>query len=80
VVHHIDNRGPYLAKVKQALKPGGRVVVIDFFKQPLKIGPPPEMKIDKAQMVKEFEQAGFRLTGEKQFLPYQYFLSFSPAR
>lgn len=78
VVHHIENRGPYLEKVKRALKPGGRVVVIDFHKRELKIGPPPEMKIDRGEMVKEFEKAGFRLIGEQGFLPYQYFVVFSP--
>jgi SAM-dependent methyltransferase len=79
VLHHIENRGAYLEKVKLALKPGGRVVVIDFQKRKLEIGPPPEMKIDRADMVKEFEKAGFRLIEEQGFLPYQYFVVFSPA-
>jgi ubiquinone/menaquinone biosynthesis C-methylase UbiE len=78
VLHHIENRGAYLKKVNHALKPGGRVVVIDFHKREMKIGPPPEMKIDRAEMVKEFEKAGFRLVEEQGFLPYQYFLVFSP--
>lgn len=77
VVHHIENRSAYLEKVKRALKPGGRVVVIDFHKREMKIGPPPEMKIDRADMVKEFEKAGFRLMEEQRLLPYQYFLVFS---
>ena len=80
VVHHIENRALYLEKVKRALKPGGRVVVIDFHKRPLKVGPPPEMKIGRAEMVAEFEAAGFRLIDAQGFLPYQYFLSFSPVR
>jgi arsenite methyltransferase len=79
VVHHIENREAYLEKVKRALKPGGRVVVIDFHKKKLEIGPPPEMKIDRADMVREFEKAGFRLIEEQGFLPYQYFVVFSPA-
>ncbi len=78
VVHHIENRAAYLEKVKNALKPGGRVAVIDFHKREMKLGPPPEMKIDRAEMVKEFEKAGFRLVEEQGFLAYQYFLLFSP--
>jgi ubiquinone/menaquinone biosynthesis C-methylase UbiE len=78
VLHHIQNRGAYLEKVKHALKPGGRVVVIDFHKREMKIGPPSEMKIDRAGMVREFGQAGFRLIEEQGFLPYQYFVVFSP--
>jgi len=80
VVHHIANRDAYLEKIRRALKPGGRVVVIDFHKQPLPVGPPPEMKIDRAAMIAEFKKAGFRLSNEHSFLPYQYFLEFSPAR
>lgn len=78
VMHHIENRSAYLEKVKRALKPGGRVAVIDFHKREMKIGPPPEMKIDRAEMLKEFEKAGFRLIEEQEFLPYQYFVVFSP--
>jgi arsenite methyltransferase len=78
VVHHIENRAAYLAKVKRALKPSGRVAVIDFQPGKLKIGPPPEMKISRAEMVREFEKAGFRLVEEQEFLPYQYFVVFSP--
>jgi arsenite methyltransferase len=29
-LHHIGNQGPYLKKLRQSLKPGGQVVVIDF--------------------------------------------------
>lgn len=79
VLHHIDNRGAYLEKIRRALKPGGRVVAIDFHKKPLKIGPPPGMKIERAELVREFERAGFRLVDEQGFLPYQYFVVFSPA-
>jgi ubiquinone/menaquinone biosynthesis C-methylase UbiE len=78
VVHHIENRAAYLAKVRRALKPGGRVAVIDFQQGKLKIGPPPEMKISREEMVREFEKAGFRLIEEQRFLPYQYFVVFSP--
>ena len=78
VLHHIDHRAAYLQKVKRSLKSGGRVVVVDFFKKPLPVGPPPEMKIAREEMVKEFIQAGFRKSGEYDFLPYQYFLVFEP--
>src|SRR5205809_3609975 len=29
-LHHIENRQTYLANVKPSLKPGGRLVIIDF--------------------------------------------------
>jgi arsenite methyltransferase len=76
VLHHIDNRAPYWAKVAAALKPGGRIVVMEFHKKPLPVGPGPGMKIDQAAMVEELKAAGFTLAKQHDFLPYQYFLEF----
>ncbi|MDX2149855.1 MAG: methyltransferase domain-containing protein [Bryobacteraceae bacterium] len=78
VLHHIDGRPAYYAKLKEALKPGGRVAVIDFHKRPLPVGPPPEMKISREEMIGEFEKAGFVLAREHTMLPHQYFLEFRP--
>jgi ubiquinone/menaquinone biosynthesis C-methylase UbiE len=77
VLHHIANHSAYLEKVRRALKDGGRVVVIDFHKRPLPVGPGPEMKIARETMVEEFKQAGFQRVEEYEFLPYQYFLVFT---
>ena len=76
VTHHIDNRGPYWAKVAAALKPGGRIVILEFHKKPLPVGPGPGMKIEQAVLVKELAAAGFKVSREHGFLPYQYFLEF----
>jgi ubiquinone/menaquinone biosynthesis C-methylase UbiE len=77
VLHHIDNRPAYLAKVRSALKPGGRLVVIDFEKRETPVGPAVQMRIGKAEMVREIEAAGFARTRELDILPYQYFLIFA---
>ena len=76
VLHHIDNRAAYWTKVAAALKPGGRIVVLEFHKKPLPVGPGPGMKIDQAVMVQELQAAGFKVSKEHGFLPYQYFLEF----
>ena len=76
--HHIANHPPYLEKVRAALKPGGRVVVIDFQKYDIPVGPPAEMKAPREGVVAEFEAAGFRLAASPGVLPYQYFLVFTP--
>jgi arsenite methyltransferase len=78
VLHHIDDRVPYLEKLAPALKPGGRIAVIDFRKSAPK-GPPAAMKISRSEMISQFKQAGFRLLAERNFLPYQYFLEFEPS-
>lgn len=76
VLHHIENRPAYYQKLKQALKPGGRIVIIDFYRKPLPVGPPPSMKLAKEEVISELTAAGFQLIQSLDFLPYQYFLIF----
>jgi len=74
--HHIANQTQYLALMKKALKPGGQVVMIEFHKKELPVGPPVEMKIAREDLVRQMETNGFKLAKEHTFLPYQYFLVF----
>jgi len=75
--HHIDAREHYLALMKRMLKPGGQVVMIDFQKRELPVGPPVAMKIAREDLIQQMEDAGFRLVQEHTFLQYQYFLVFA---
>lgn len=77
--HHIDDRLAYFGRMRATLAPAGRVVIVDFHKRPLPVGPPPEHKIERQVVVDEMVQAGYRLADEKSTLPYQYFLIFQPA-
>lgn len=76
--HHIENQTKYLSLMKKILRPGGEIVMIDFHKKELPVGPPMQMKIARADLIKQMESNGFRLTKEHTFLPYQYFLIFVP--
>jgi ubiquinone/menaquinone biosynthesis C-methylase UbiE len=78
-LHHISQREQYYPLLLRALKPGGRLVNIDFQKKPeITLGPPLAMRIDRQDMIKEAEAGGFHLVQEYNFLPYQYFLVFQP--
>jgi cyclopropane fatty-acyl-phospholipid synthase-like methyltransferase len=79
VWHHVEDQAGYLARMKKLLKPGGQVVMIDFHKRDLPVGPPAGMKIAREDLLKQMEAAGFRLAAEHTFLPYQYFLVFAVA-
>lgn len=74
--HHIEDRGKYLETLKPALKPGARVVIVDFHKN-APVGPPASMKLTREEVVAEVEGAGFVLAKEHTFLPHQYFLVFT---
>ncbi len=77
--HHIEGHAHYLALLKRMLKPGGQVIMIDFQKRQLPLGPPLEMKISREDLIKEMDTNGFHVVAEHTFLPYQYFLVFSVA-
>ena len=76
VLHHIENRPAYYAKLAKVLKPGGRIVVVDFQKKDLPVGPPASMKIAEQDVIAELHMAGFELSKRLDILPYQYFLFF----
>lgn len=76
VVHHIENRVAYYQRLIPSLKPGARIVVVDFYKKQLPVGPPPEMKLTEDQVTAEFQKAGFKRARKESFLQYQYFLEF----
>jgi ubiquinone/menaquinone biosynthesis C-methylase UbiE len=75
-LHHIENRAAYYPKLVKALKPGGRIVVVDFYKKDLPVGPPPSMKLSEDEVVAELRNAGFTLSKRLDILRYQYFLFF----
>ena len=77
--HHIGQHAQYLARLRKILRPGGQIVIIDFQRKETPVGPPMEMRVSREDVVGEFERNGFRLANEFAFLPYQYFLVFSPA-
>ena len=77
VYHHIENRGQYFSRLRDSLKPGGRVAVIDF-RMESPDGPPKAARIAPAKVKAELKQAGYVLDREHGFLPNQYFLVFRP--
>ena len=75
--HHIEHRGTYFKNLKKRyMKAKAKLVIIDFKKVPLPIGPRLEMKLTEKQVVNELEEAGFRVEDNHKILPYQYFLVF----
>jgi len=76
--HHIDNRIKYLKRVKAALKPGGRFVLVDFHEGEMPVGPPAGHKLKREDAIAEFEKAGWKRVSESTLLPYQYMIVFQP--
>jgi predicted methyltransferase len=77
VYHHIEGRQRYFQKLRAALKPGGRLAVIDF-RLDSPEGPPKDSRIAPEIVKAELAKAGYSLVTEHSFLPRQYFLLFAP--
>lgn len=75
VYHHISNREQYFRRLRESLKPGGRLAVIDFTMETRR-GPPPSGRIEPSIVKAEMGNAGYMLSEEHKFLPDQYFLVF----
>jgi ubiquinone/menaquinone biosynthesis C-methylase UbiE len=74
--YEFSNPVAMLRGVAAALRPGGRLGVVDFNKAGGGPGPPPDERVDEARVVDEATAAGLRLLRKEAFLPFQYFLVF----
>lgn len=73
--HHIEARERYFGALRNSLKPGGRVAIIDF-RLDAPEGPPVASRIAPERVKAEMKKAGYVLVAEHTFLPRQYFLVF----
>jgi ubiquinone/menaquinone biosynthesis C-methylase UbiE len=79
VTHHLKDRVGYFKNLKGSLRSGGRIAVIDyarsgFFSIRAIFG----HCLQKEAVIREMENAGFRLIETHPFLPEQFFMVFSP--
>ena len=69
--HHIRDRVSYGEKLREALGPGGLLLIIDFTMESPH-GPPPQMRLTGDTVLGELQAAGFVPERLEESLPYQY--------
>ncbi len=79
VYHELSHPVPMLAEIRRALKPGGRVALLEFRAEDPDVPIKPLHKMTRAQAVAELEAGGFRADGEMNELPWQHLLFFRAA-
>jgi SAM-dependent methyltransferase len=77
--HHFPDPPAYLARLKRSLRPGGRIVNIDFEKRETPHGPPVARRVAREDFVAQARGAGLEVAAEPALLPYQYFVVLKPA-
>lgn len=71
--HHIEDRVNYFRKVKTGLKSQGFVVIVDYFKKDIPMGPPLAMKLSADDVIRDLKMAGFStFKTDDTTLPFQY--------
>lgn len=68
-----------MTEIVKALKPGGRVVLLEYRKENPMIMIKPLHKMTQKQVKKELKAVGLKWQTTKEFLPEQHFLVFSKA-
>jgi ubiquinone/menaquinone biosynthesis C-methylase UbiE len=74
--HEMQDRVTMLRNLAKAIKPSGRIGVVDFKLDGTGPGPDPAERVSPDQVVKDAEKAGLRLIRQEPFLRFQYFLIF----
>ena len=79
--HHLDYPGATMRGVRRALKSGGRLFIIDYYRYRKHPAANPEMlrrhiRLDRDDVVKEVRAEGFHLTTQFDHMPFMYVLVF----
>lgn len=76
--HHIDERTAYFRDLRESLRPGARVAIIDY-RPDAPRGSPKHMRMAPEKIAAEMKEAGYRLVEAFDFLPLQTYQIFEAA-
>ena len=75
--HEMKQPVAILRNVASALKPDGRIGIVEFKKDGWGPGPPMQERVDPERVIRTAEEAGLKLISRETFLRYQYMLVFT---
>ncbi len=77
VLHEAEDPAALLAEALRLTRPGGRLLVVDWRKEPTPMGPPVEERLEPEQVVELAERVGWRPAGDWEIGPYHWGLRFT---
>jgi ubiquinone/menaquinone biosynthesis C-methylase UbiE len=80
--HHLNYPVPILQQIARALKPHGRLIIVEYYRSRKHPGASDDdlrahIRLDRDEVVAEVEAQGFRLARRFDHLPHEYVLTFS---
>lgn len=75
--HEMEQPRMMLRNLASALKPEGRIGIVEFKKDGWGPGPPMDERMDPERIIADADAAGLRLISKETFLRYQYMLVFT---
>ena len=80
VYHELAQPQPFLAALRRALKPTGRLALVEFRAEDPRVPILAAHKMTAGQVIAELRAGGFKLVQREEFLPWQHLLIFQPRR
>ena len=78
-LHEIEHRASFLHRAARALKPGGRLIALEWDKVEGPVGPPQEDRISPEELMADAQAAGLRMVDERSLTADQYLRVFERA-
>lgn len=71
--HHFDYPKPMLAHIGEALKPDGRLVLVDYYKA--NFSNPGHIRLEDHEAIAEIEANGFRMVSRRDHIPKSQYMA-----
>jgi ubiquinone/menaquinone biosynthesis C-methylase UbiE len=79
MLHEVDHRASFLHRAARILKPGGRLIVLEWDKVAEPMGPPVEDRLSPEELLADAQAAGLRVVDERSLTETQYLRVFERA-
>ncbi len=78
VLHDFKDAAVVLRNARAMVKPEGRLINLDWKKEPMELGPPVEIRFDEAKAARLISEAGFIIETVEELGPYHYVITAKP--
>ena len=72
MLHEVEHRASFLHRAARILKPGGRLIILEWDKVAEPVGPPMEDRISPEELLADAQAAGLRQVEERALTETQY--------